>query len=200
MKGWFGYCGELRNAKHGGFGRARKSQGGRRQRNCEEIWGGGGRNSWLGRPIVGPSKPPYYAGHSIACENRRFSSLIAAEGRFARKNFCDSATEIPCCWREICPKSVQKRWLLRWQSSCIVLANVYEWQTKDKRPQRSNVNAMYLQQESQYRWNIFFSRRSIGVLLEFVLRWTQQFTKIDQKKRKIEQIYIWNRMTTRFIM
>ena len=30
------------------------------------------------------------------------------------------------------------------QSSYIVLAIVYEWQTKDKRPQRSNVNAMNL--------------------------------------------------------
>ena len=31
----------------------------------------------------------------------------------------------------------------RW-SSFIVLAIVYEWQTKDKKPQRSNVNAMNL--------------------------------------------------------
>ena len=49
-------------------------------------------------------------------------------------------------------------------------------------------------------WNIVFSRRSILVLLELVGRWTQQFTKIDQKTRKIGQIYIWNPMTTRFIM
>ena len=36
-------------------------------------------------------------------------------------------------WRNICPESGQK-------SSYIVLVIVYEWQTKDKRPQRSNVN------------------------------------------------------------
>ena len=29
---------------------------------------------------------------------------------------------------------------------------------------------------------------------------TQYFTKIDQEKHKIEQIYIWNLMTTGFIM
>ena len=34
--------------------------------------------------------------------------------------------------------------LIGWQSSFIVLAIVYEWQTKDKRLQRSNVNAMNL--------------------------------------------------------
>ena len=37
--------------------------------------------------------------------------------------------------------------------------------------------------------NILFSRRSIWVLLELVGRWTQHFTKIDQKIRKIGQIY-----------
>ena len=47
------------------------------------------------------------------------------------------------------------------RSSFIVLAIVYEWQTKDKRRQRSNVNAMNLWQNSQYVWNKVFSRRSI---------------------------------------
>ena len=70
----------------------------------------------------------------------------------------------------------------------------------DKRRQRSNVNAMNLQQNSQYVWNIVFPRRSIWVLLELIRRWTQHFSKIDQEKRKIEQICIWNPMTTRFIM
>ena len=53
-----------------------------------------------------------FGGHSIACENRRFSSLIvashasvfraweatliAAGGRFARRNVCYTKTEIPC--------------------------------------------------------------------------------------------------------
>ena len=86
------------------------------------------------------------------------------------------------------------------RSSFIVLAIVYEWQTKDKRPQRSNVNVMNLQQNSQYLWNIVFSKSSIWVLLELICRWTQRFTKIDQEKCKIEQICIWKPMTTGFIM
>ena len=36
------------------------------------------------------------------------------------------------------------------RSSLIVLDTVYKWQTKDKRPQRLNLNAMNLQQNSQY--------------------------------------------------
>ena len=73
------------------------------------------------------------------------------------------------------------------RSSFIVLAIVYEWQTKDKRPQRSNVNAMNLQQNSQYLWNIVFSRRSIWVLLELIHRWTQHFSKIDQGNVKLNK-------------
>ena len=84
------------------------------------------------------------------------------------------------------------------RSSFIVLAIVYEWQTKDKRRQRSNVNAMNLYQNSQYLWNMVFARRSIWVLLELIRRWTQYFSKIDREKRKIEQICIWNPMTTGF--
>ena len=85
-------------------------------------------------------------------------------------------------------------------SSFIVLAIVYEWQTKDKKPQKSNVNAKNLYQNSQYLWNIVFSRRSIWVSLELTRRWTQHFTKIDQEKCKIEQICIWKPMITGFIM
>ena len=36
-------------------------------------------------------------------------------------------------------------------------------------------------------------------MLELVRRCTQHFTKIDQEKRKIEQICIWKPMTTGFI-
>ena len=66
------------------------------------------------------------------------------------------------------------------RSSYIVLAIVYEWQTKDKRPQRSNVNTKNLEQNSQYLWNKLFSGRSVWVLQEIIGRWTQHFTKIDQ--------------------
>ena len=50
----------------------------------------------------------------LVCERygRRFSSLIAAERRFARRNVCDSATEIPYWWLKSCPDSGQKRWLV----------------------------------------------------------------------------------------
>ena len=71
------------------------------------------------------------------------------------------------------------------RSSFIVLAIAYEWQTKEKRPQRSNVNAKNLLRNSQYLWNIVFSTRSIWVLMELIHRWTQHFSKIDQEKRKI---------------
>ena len=51
-----------------------------------------------------------------------------------------------------------------------------------------------------FLWDIFFSRRSIWVLLELICRWTQHFPKIDQEKCKIEQNCIWNPMTTGFII
>ena len=73
------------------------------------------------------------------------------------------------------------------RSNYIVLAIAYEWQTRDKRPQRSNVNAKNLSQNSQYLWNIVFSRRSIWVLRELVGRWTQHFTKIDQRHVKLDK-------------
>ena len=45
---------------------------------------------------------------------RKHPFLIALHrwGRFARSNVSDSATEIPCWWRKICPESGQKRWLV----------------------------------------------------------------------------------------
>ena len=47
----------------------------------------------------------------IACENRHFSSLIATGVRFAKRNVCDSVTEIPYWWCKIYPESGHKRWL-----------------------------------------------------------------------------------------
>ena len=80
--------------------------------------------------------------------------------------------------------------------SYIVLGVVCEWQTKGHKGQMKTRN---LERNSQYLWNVGFSRRNIWGLLELVRRWTQHFTKIDQEKRKIEQICIWNPMTTEFI-
>ena len=73
--------------------------------------------------------------------------------------------------------------------SYTVLAIVYQWQTKDHKGQ------MNLLQNSQYSWNILFSRRSIWVLLKFVHRWTQTYQNWPGE-HKIEQICIWNPMTT----
>ena len=94
-------------------------------------------------------------------EKQPFLLPLRCWGHFTRNDICDSATEIPYWWCKICLESGHKR--CRW-SSYIVLAIVYEWQTKDKRPQRSNVNAMNLWQNGHNWWNIFFSRRSIWVL------------------------------------
>ena len=58
----------------------------------------------------------------IAFRKQPFLLAFRRWGRFARNNFCDSATEIVYWWRKI----------------------VYQWQAKDKRPGRSNVNAMNL--------------------------------------------------------
>ena len=73
--------------------------------------------------------------------------------------------QIPYWWCKICLESGHKLWLV----NVVLLCIVFEWQTKDRRPQRSNVNAMNLLQNSQYLWNIFFFRRSIWVLLELFL-------------------------------
>ena len=48
--------------------------------------------------------------------------------------------------------------------------------------------------------NIFLFEKSIWVLVELVRSGTQNFTIIDQEKRKIKQICIWNPMTTGFTM
>ena len=50
----------------------------------------------------------------VSCSLRKHPFLLAPRrwGRFARRNVCDSATEIPYWWRKICPESGQKRWLV----------------------------------------------------------------------------------------
>ena len=57
--------------------------------------------------------------------------------RFARRNVCDSVTEISILMMQNLSRIWSEAPIGR-RSSFIVLAIVYEWQTKDKRPQRSN--------------------------------------------------------------
>ena len=76
---------------------------------------------------------------------------------------------------------IQSEAIIGRRSSFIVLGIVYKWQTKDKRLQRS-VNTMNLLQNSQYLWSIFFSRRSIWVLLELIRRCTQHFSNVKLNK------------------
>ena len=61
----------------------------------------------------------------------------------------------------------------------------------DKRQKATKIKCKLEEsQNSQYLCHMVFSRRSIWLLLKLVGRWTQHFTKIDQKTRKIGQIYI----------
>ena len=50
-------------------------------------------------------------------------------------------------------------------------------------------NEKNLEQNSQYLWNILFSRRSVWVLLELVGRWTQTF-KPKSTKRHVTNLYL----------
>ena len=49
-------------------------------------------------------------------------------------------------------------------------------------------------------WNQFINGKTSVDTLDNNIHVHDNFTKIDQKTRKIGQIYIWNPMTTGFIM
>ena len=89
----------------------------------------------------------------LACENRRLSSLFAT-GDVSRGGTSGSQRQI---FHTDVVKSLRNPvrsadWSTEY--SYIVWGTVYEWQTKDKRLQRSNVNAMNLYQNNQYLGNI----------------------------------------------
>ena len=142
---------------------------------------------------------PIIAGNHLACERQTFLLAHRHWGTFREEERLQLSDRNSILMTQNL-SGIRSEELIGRRSSFIILAIVYEWQTKDKRLQRSSVNAMNLQQNSQYLWNIVFSKSSVWVLLEFMRRWTQHFTKIDQEKLKIEQICIWNPMTTGFIM
>ena len=131
---------------------------------------------------------------------RKHPFLLALRrwGRFARRNVCDSATEIPSDDVKSVRNPVRSSdWSAEWLHCfryCLRMTD------KSHKATKVNLNAKNLQQNSQYLWNIVFSRRSIRVLWELVGRSTQHFSKIDHKTCKIGQSCIGNPMTTGFIM
>ena len=137
---------------------------------------------------------PLAATSIIACKKKKhFSSLFTAgyvscEGTSVTQRQKFHTDDVKSVLNQVSRSTDWSTELIHYFSYC--------WQTNDKRPQRLNVNVMNL---SQYLWNLA-SKGSIWVLLELVHGCTQHFTKIDQEKRKIEQICIWNSMTTRFVM
>ena len=105
----------------------------------------------------------------VSCTSRRKQPSILTPrrlGHFARRDVCAKA-------KEIHSDDV---------NSFRNLVGSSDWST-------------CLPQNSHYSWNIFLFRRSIWVLLEFVLRRTQNFTKIDQEKQNRTNLYLQPRTT-----
>ena len=109
------------------------------------------------------------AYQGLACEDIRFSSLFAA-GVVSRGGTSTTQRQ-KFHTDDVKSVRIRSEALIGRRSSYIVSAIVYEWQTKIKRPQRSNAKS------SQCLLNIVFSRRSIWVSLELVGWWTQHFTR-----------------------
>ena len=68
--------------------------------------------AWQSGALPTELTSPEMTWHHIACENILFLLALRCLGRSARRNVCDSATEIPYWWCKICPESDQKRWLV----------------------------------------------------------------------------------------
>ena len=107
---------------------------------------------------------------SIACERQTFLLAHRRKGTFSQEERLGLIDRNSILMTQNL-SGIRSEALIGRRSSFIVLAIVYEWQTKDKRPQRSNVNAKNLEQNSQYLWNIVFSWRSIWVYVELI-RWS----------------------------
>ena len=63
-------------------------------------------------PRITPSSISIILHKILSLRKHTFLLALRHWGRFARRNVCDSATEIPYWWRKICPESGQKRWLV----------------------------------------------------------------------------------------
>ena len=87
----------------------------------------------------------YEAPKSLACKHTRCSSLFAT-GDVSRGG--TSATQRQKFHTDDNLSGIRSEALIGRRSSYIVLVIVYEWQTKGKRPQRSNINKESLTKRS----------------------------------------------------
>ena len=62
--------------------------------------------------FFGIKKKNFSKSKKLSLRKHPFLLALRRWGRFAERNVCDSATEIPHLWRKICPESGQKRWLV----------------------------------------------------------------------------------------
>ena len=115
------------------------------------------------RAVILGSSSTSQAYQWLTCKNIHFSSLLTIRD-ISRGGTSETQ------WQKFHTddvKSVRNPTLIGQQASYIVLAIVYEWQTKDKRLQRSNVNMMNLQQNSQYLWNIISTKEAFKFCWSF---------------------------------
>ena len=80
---------------------------------------------------------------TIACERQTFLLAYRRWGTFREEKRLRLSERNSILMTQNL-SGIRSEALIGRRSSFIVLAIVYEWQTKDKRPQRSNVNAMNL--------------------------------------------------------
>ena len=96
------------------------------------------QNGWMKKNVL--EEEDFW---ELACENSHFSSLLIV-GCFVRRKVCNSVTEILYWWRKVCLESGQKRWLVNRVVTFFQLLFMNDRTTKDRRPQRSNINTMNL--------------------------------------------------------
>ena len=147
----------------------------------------------------GPYEPiDSVSSWKLACENIRFSSLFVAGDVLCGGT---SATQRQKFHTDDVKSVRNPIRSADWSTQQLHCFSYCLWMT-DKRQKATKVKCKRKESltKQSILWNIVFSWRSIWVLLELVGRWTQHFTKIDQKTRKIGKIYVWNPMNTGFIM
>jgi len=96
--------------------------------------------------------------------------------------------------RKICRESGQELWLVDIE---VYIVSAYCLQMTNKRQKAMKVKCkLGRKRDESTSFRIYSSLEAASVFRN----WTQTFTIVDQEKHKIKQIYIWNPMTTGFIM